>query len=108
MPKKKRKSAPITSFLIRSITGQDRGILDALKRSTNNATDSGAILHAVAKCRADRERADDAERDRDAMEQKAAALVDAIERQRIATADVAKAVKAFGDVKNAAFIRSMY
>jgi alpha-D-ribose 1-methylphosphonate 5-triphosphate synthase subunit PhnG len=50
----------------------------------------------------------EAERGRDAMEAKAAALVDALQRRATAEKDIAAAVKALGDVKNAAFIRSMH
>lgn len=36
-----------TSVIIRSITKEDRARLDALKRMTRNATDSGAMVHAM-------------------------------------------------------------
>jgi len=108
MVTKKRAPGAITSFLIRSITPPHRKVLNALKASTGNATDSGAILHAVVMCQDERQRRIDAEQERDAIEAKAATLVDALTRWREADKDISKAVKALGDVKNAAFIRSMH
>ena len=102
------KGDPSTSFIVRSITHTDRLLLNAYKHATSNATDSGAIGHAVRMAAREREARVDAERDRDAMEAKAAALVDALQQRAAADKATAKALKELADVKNAAFIRSMH
>lgn len=105
MATKKKRRTSGTSFIVRSISGQDRAVLDQIKRRMGERTDSKALARLLTDHARTLDRMHEAEAARDEMERKLAAVAAAMDKRAEADQELSDARAALGDVANAAFIR---